>query len=282
LLAASVLNTVNAGLAIYLFFLLGWGINYDKPPLRESWSLKNDWGHLTLEQKKANDLAQVTAFNQFLAQRLNSTVSQYRALPFYDIHSRAKQWYRTYTDSKVKEYGLSLKPTLFAFFMKRISVEGYYNPFTGEGQVDKSLPAFIMPFLVCHEMAHQAGIAAEGDANLVAYAVSTATNDPVFNYSAYLNIWLYANARLYYRDSVTAKQIESQLNPLTRAQIDTLDELARKYHTEMSRISTDIFDSYLHMQNQKEGIKSYGNVTSLAWLLEQRRSNGSTRMISIP
>jgi len=282
-LAASFLRTVNAALLIYLLFFLGWGANYNKPPLHEIWGLHGDATHnMAPAERKAKDLASITAFNKFLVDKLNSTAPQYRAAPFGNINDRARAYYRVYTNSKVKENGLGIKPALFGFFLERMAVEGYYNPFTGEGQINSNLPAFIMPFLVCHEMAHQAGIAAEGDANLLAYALGTTVNDPTFNYSSYLNIWLYANTRLYHRDSITALQLESQLNPLTKAHIDTLEQINRKYHNDMARYSTDIYDSYLKMQQQKDGIRSYGSVTSAAWQLELKRKNARIAVIKIP
>ncbi len=280
-LAASVLNTINAALFIYLYFILGWGANYAKPPLREYWKLATPVEQDHAARRKADSLALI-AFNQFLVDRINTCAPHYHTLSFHEINERSKSYYRLYTDSKVRMHGLDVKYSLFGYFMERIAIDGYYNPFTGEGQITGSLPAFILPFVVCHEMAHQAGIAAEGDANLMAYALGTATNDTSFNYSCYLNIWLYANSRLYRRDSVSAKQFEGSLNALTKAHLDTLEQLAKKYNNEVSRYSSELYDGYLKMQKQKEGIRSYGNVSSSAWQLELQRKNGKGGIISIP
>jgi hypothetical protein len=283
-LAASLLNAVNTVLLVYLFFIIGWGANYYKPSLNEYWKLGPDTllaklPKADLKLKIKNDLV---AFDTFLVIQLNSYAPHYHSLPFREINKRTTSYYHDHTDSRLKKYGLGVKPTFFGYFMERLAVEGYYNPFTGEGQVDKNLPSFSMPFLISHEIAHQAGIAAEGDANLMAYALCTASGDSTFQYSAYLEIWLYTNRRLYYRDSATALRLEKQLNKLTTAHLDTLEQLARKYDNEYARYSSALFDSYLKMQDQKEGIKSYGNVSSGAWELEKRRSIKNDTMISIP
>lgn len=281
-LAASVLSAVNTVLFVYLFFIFGWGANYYKPPLREYWGLNaSDSSEInqSLEYKKRKATAALIAFDSFLVSNLNIYAPHYHHLAFKEINERAKTFYKTCTDSRVKQYGLDVKPTFFGYFMDRLAVEGYYNPFTGEGQVVSTLPAYTLPFTVCHEMAHQAGIAAEGDANLMAYALCTATDDSTFRYSGYLNIWIYANNRLFRRDSVLAKQFEAQLNKLTTAHIDTLEQISRKYNNEAAHYSTELYDNYLKMQDQKEGIRSYGNVSSSAWLLEQHRMKG---LINIP
>jgi hypothetical protein len=144
-----------------------------------------------------------------------------------------------------------------------------------------SQPLFVMPFIICHEMAHQAGIAAEGDANLLAYALCTSVNDDAFRYSAYLNLWMYANRRLYRLDSAAAGAFEKALPTITRNQIDTLEALYREYQGAMSEYTSDMYDSYLRMQ-QQEGISSYGNVVGDAWALEQKRRKTGKKNLVIP
>ena len=255
----SLLNALNVVVFVYVFFILGWGANYYKPTLRATWQLK-----------EYNDTLQLNEFDSILVMRLNQLSVKYKPLSLEQINTISRANYLMYTDAKVQGHGLEIKPTLFAFFMKRLSIDGYYNPFTGEGQVVKDIPGFMLPFVVSHEMAHQAGIAAEGDANLMAYALGELSHNVSFNYSADLNIWMYVNARLFRRDSMTAKKWEAQLNKLTQAHIDTLDEIRKLSDNDASKISGEMYDSYLKMQQQKDGIRSYGSVTVNAWLLEKK------------
>ncbi len=275
-LGRSVLGTINIMLAVYLVFLAGWGANYYKPPLAESWGLVK--GPSTREK----DSAELVRFHFFLIDKLNGYAPAYAPVALKEVNERARKYYGQYTDSRVKNYGLYLKPAIFGYFMERLAIEGYYNPFTGEGQVNSALPAFMMPFIITHEMAHQAGIAAEGDANLMAYALATATDDPTFRYSGYLNIWLYTHNRVFRRDSTLARNCEQMLNPLTRVHIDTIRLLSKAYQNDWSRYSSEIYDSYLRMQQQQEGIKSYSNVSGSAWLLEQQRLINRKPIILIP
>ncbi len=279
-LFSSLLRSLITALVLYLFFLFGWGINYYKTPLGKSWDLYVQYN--TNTQRRIVDSILLTEFNKYLVNQLNRYASGYHHANFDDINITAMSLYRKHTDSKVSAYGLAVKPTFFNYFIRRTGVEGYYNPFTGEGQIDASLPCFLLPFVTMHEMAHQAGIAAEGDANLMAYAVGTSTDDSLFRYSSYLNIWLYANNRLYRRDSALAKTFERQLNELTIRHLDTIDQLSRLYNNDIARYSSSLFDDYLKLQDQKEGIKSYGNVVSSAWQLEQKRDSGYFKTINIP
>ena len=282
----SFFQVLNNALFLYLFFIFGWGANYYKSTLPKSWGLvptDSFLQQLSREEFKQMVKTDLMTFDTFLVRRINDYAPHYRAYPLDTINRRAITYYQQHTDSRVKESGLGIKPTFFGYFMERLGIEGYYNPFTGEGQINDKLPSFVLPYLISHEMAHQAGIAAEGDANLMAYALCTATDDSSFRYSAYLQIWLYTNRRLYYRDSTAALGLEKQLNKLTLAHLDTLEEINKKSDNEYARYSSDLFDSYLKMNDQKEGIQSYGNITATAWRLEQKRfSNEPNSTIYIP
>ena len=274
------LNGVNIFLLVYIVFVVFWGANYNKQPLAKFWGLpaavRGD-----RQQRRTKDLEITVAVNRFLVGRINSTVKAYRPLSNKQINDISIAYYRGYTDCSVKDGGLGVKESLYSYLMLYMSVDGYYNPLTGEGQMNDKVPRFIMPFIICHEMAHQAGIAAEGDANLMAYAVCTHGTDDVFKYSAYLNLWLYANHRLYRYDSGLANSYERQLNKLTLKHLDTLEAVSRQYSGFLTHLTGDVYDSYLKLQHQENGIKSYGNVTREAWLLEQSRPRLG-RLIKIP
>ena len=79
---------------------------------------------------------------------------------------------------------------------------GYYNPFSGEAQVNTRVPSFLIPFTACHEIGHQIGFASESEASFAGYLAVRSGNLPVFNYSAYFDMFTYANSELYSRDSI--------------------------------------------------------------------------------
>ncbi|RYE24015.1 MAG: DUF3810 family protein [Sphingobacteriales bacterium] len=185
-------------------------------------------------------------------------------------------------DSKTKLQGLNTKASIFGYLMQHLAIQGYYNPFTGEAQVNRFLPPFMLPFVVTHEMAHQAGVAAEDDANLLAYAVGVEARDDAFNYSAYFNIWLYTNSRLRAVDSTLANKFKASLNPLSQSHIDTLRAIRRRYRGEISEYSSQLYDEYLKLHNQKDGIMSYNKVSASAWAWEQWRIAKPDSILRIP
>ncbi len=265
-LAHSVLQSVITIGTMYLLFFIGWGGNYYKPSLPSYWHLDN-----TITSGREALLA----YDSFLVDKMNVYAPHFRAKRLKQISRTAKDYYGRYTNGKTRRFGLKAKPSLFGYWMQNLGIQGYYNPFTGEAQVNKYLPPFMLPFVVSHEMAHQSGIAAEEDANLMAYVMGAQVPDSSFRYSAYFNIWLYTHARLYRIDSTEANAIKAMLNPLSVAHLDTLRAIRQRHRSDFGEYSADLYDGYLKLHNQKHGIHSYSRVASSAWAWEQQVNKDS-------
>jgi len=271
-LAQSLLNTfIFLGLS-YLLFFIGWGGNYYQPTLSRYWQLSPI--ALPVEQS-------ITTYDSFLVKRLNSLAPDYKGLNFGRTNKLAKTYYRQMVSSKTRIRGLKAKASLYGYFMQYMGIQGYYNPFTGEAQVNNMLPEFMLPFVVCHEMAHQSGIAAEDDANLLSYAICVSVKDSSFNYSGYFNLWLYTQSRLKKINAPAADELFARLNAITKAQVDTLKAIRKSYRSAFSDWCGDMYDSYLKLHNQKAGIKSYTNVVLAAYEWELSRK-GQSRQLTIP
>jgi hypothetical protein len=73
----------------------------------------------------------------------------------------------------------------------------YYNPFTGEAQLNTTIPRFLQPFIACHEVAHQLGYAKENEASFVGYLAAKGSGNALLQYSTYLDIFMHANRNLF-------------------------------------------------------------------------------------
>lgn len=260
------LRGVQILLAGYLVLLLVWGLNYEQPKLA---------GRLKLDTKSVT-ASELFLFDSFLILRLNALQPQYRALQLPHINNVAARVYQ-HQQTPVKVH---VKPSLLGNSLAYLGIEGYFNPFTGEAQTDENNPAFMQPFVVAHEMAHQTGIAAEDDANLMAYMRCMESGNPTFEYSACLNIWLYTHRRVRSYDSTRAGDLKRLLNPVTLKQLDTLRQRWMSHQTVLNDVNNFIFDLYLRMGRQTDGIGSYRNVaySALCWEKKKRTlPDGSIR-----
>ncbi|TDW96210.1 DUF3810 domain-containing protein [Dinghuibacter silviterrae] len=166
----------------------------------------------------------------------------------------------------------SIKPSMYGEWGNYMGFLGYYNPFTGEAQVNCTVPAFTLPYTACHEMAHQLGYASESEANFVGYLAAVHSTDPWFRYSAYFDLFSYANRELFLRDSAAARRNYHALDTLVRADYHTLINFLRAHRNPLEPVLNRMYDGYLKAHHQEKGIESYSEVT--AWLIAYRQKYG--------
>lgn len=250
------LLTVVMGFYLLLFVL--WGLVYEQPRLARRLGITG------MDRVSKEELI---AFDSLLVQRLNQLQPGYQSLALQQINPIAAAAYT----SRAAGIAVHAKASLLGNGMAYTGIDGYFNPFTGEAQVNGHNPHFMQPFIVAHEMAHQAGVAEEGDANLMAYITCMESRHPTLQYSACLNLWLYAHRKVRGIDSNRANTLKRQLNAVSRAQLDTLKQRQEQFHTFLDDWSAVLFDAYLKLENQKEGLGSYRSVVYSALCWERQR-----------
>ncbi|MCC6185800.1 MAG: DUF3810 family protein [Chitinophagaceae bacterium] len=257
--AIILLKATRAVLFIGLAFYLLWSALYAQPKLSTQMSLGNS--------KNINN-TMLMNFDASLIQRMNKIVSSIDSLPYAQVNNIAAAQYH---QSGIG-FPMRVKPSLFGTSLAYLGIEGYFNPFTGEAQANAHLPNFMLPFVLTHELAHQAGIAAEDDANLMAYIRCVGSKDSSFRYSAYLNIWLYTHRKVWTIDSAYADSLTASLNATSLAHLAILKKRNAIYQNFLNNWSSVLFDAFLKMGNQKDGISSYRNVAYDALLWEQQQA----------
>src|SRR6185369_11733527 len=71
----------------------------------------------------------------------------------------------------------SIKPSMIGYIGNYLGFSGYYNPFSGEAQVNTTVPSYIKPFTTCHEIGHQLGYAKENEANFAGFLSAKSSNN---------------------------------------------------------------------------------------------------------
>jgi hypothetical protein len=258
-LAMALLRMIRFFAILGIVLQLTWTALYTQKPLSEQ---------MDLTDVKGISPQMLLSFDSVLIERMNTLAPQLYAVNFVKIDSLGSHTYLRSFD----RFTLHTKSSLFGFALPYLGISGYFNPFSGEAQIDPSTPDFMMPFLVAHEMAHQMGIAAENDANLMAYIQCVASNELSFQYAAYFNLWLYLKRTVHQLDPVQARRYEARLNAITLQHSSLLKQRDLHYHTFIDDATTFIFDRFLKLNQQHEGIASYKSVvyTALAWEIKKR------------
>lgn len=247
---------------VYIYFNICWGLNYNRPGIASQ---------LNLFPTKHND-KQLAIITSILVKRVNATRlllgNKRIVLKNYDqVFEKAKNAYTStaVTFPFLHYYPVSIKRSLYGRLGNLLGFLGYYNPFTGEAQVNLTQPPFLIPFVACHEMGHQLGYASESEANFVGYLAAVNSTDTLFHYSAYFDLFNYANNELFLRDSLASKQNYQQLDPLVKQDEQELKEYWRKSDNAIEPFIKFFYDRYLKANQQHKGIQSYNEV--IDWLI---------------
>lgn len=255
---------INAGykllviaLSIYIIFNLFWGLNYNRQGSETQLDLKVEkidslWlkeidSILLLKVNKAKQIV----VNQQLAYQSKAQLFSKAML----CYKQAKEKYPF-----INYENGSVKSSMFGWLGNYLGFTGYYNPFTGEAQLNTTVPKFIMPYTTLHEMAHQLGYAKEEEANFVGYLVAVSSTDTLFQYSAYLDLFMYANRKLFFTDSVYASSLAKQLSPQVKADLKELHEFLLKHKSPIEPMIRWAYGSFLKANQQPKGITSYDEV----------------------
>lgn len=262
-------NLVVKCLWVYLIFLVFWGLNYYRYGI--GYELK-----LYPEMYSTEDLRTVTAK---LRDELNSNRRLIDSLHinYADEKTTAAQAIQLY-DSAKKNYPFlaynytDVKKMLLSDIGNFSGFLGYYNPFTGEAQVNIKVPSCTMPFTTCHEIGHQLGFASESEASFAGYLIIKSGNSPVFNYSAYFELFGFANGELFVRDSVAARQNIKLLDTLVKKDYADYRKYLKDNQNPIEPYFTKLYGNYLKAHNQPKGINSYDEV--VAWAVAYYKKYG--------
>lgn len=169
-----------------------------------------------------------------------------------------------------------------SWFLSQQYIQGYFFPFSMESNINSDMYIMNKPFTICHELAHIKGYIYEDEANYLAYLACIKSDNPVFEYSAYLQVLPYLADEL--REAVSEGFIGSDAFPKVSEQVkadaiflsqEAWDEVEAK-----SPLKTETVNSYtdsametsLKLNGVTNGMKSYGEVVLL--LLDYYSQNG--------
>jgi len=173
-------------------------------------------------------------------------------------------FHNIYVQNKKLDYRTpSVKKIIFSNLFSYLGVGGIYNPFTGEANVNMDPPDFLLPATVCHEMAHQAGIAPEDEANYVSYIVCKQHPNRFFQYSGILMAMRYAMGTLKSNNRNAYDELLGQISEGVQNDLKENRKYWSRFKNPFEKYSDRIYDQYLKANSQQAGIKSYSRMVKL-------------------
>ncbi len=248
---------------VYFVFNLLWGFNYYRVPLHKTLALERDY---TTEQLIATTKRLIAKSNA-LHRELGVADSTKVVLPYSqeEIFDMSDNGYKNleqefpqlaYHPKSIKKSGWSLGLTYMGY-------SGYYNPFSGEAQVNNLIKTYKFSVVSCHEQAHQIGYAAENEANFVATLATLHNDNTYIKYTGYIFALRYCINEIARRDMEAYEALLPTINFGILESYREMREFWASYQNPFEEFSKSFWDQFLKANNQSKGIMSYSYMVAL-------------------
>jgi len=250
-------RTIVWSAALYLMFLLTWGLNYRRVRLADA---------LTIDPARVTPAA-VKDAAILTAGKVNALHARGHADQRPDAHAidqpLAAGLERALADAGRPQAIVPGHPkrSIFDWYFQRAAVDGMTDPFFLEILESSDLLAFERPFVTAHEWSHLAGVADEGEANFIGWLACLRAS-PAAQYSG----WLFLYRELaQVSTGADRAAMSAALAAGPREDLQAVrDRIARHVSPRLSAAGWRVYDSYLKANRVEAGAASYGEVVRLA------------------
>lgn len=264
---------------IFMLHTLVYGMNYYAGDLSDD--LRMEVTGSTLDEiVEATEYYQTQANS--MADRVSRDAQGYLVAEDFDIlASRAgagfqyltyQRYFPVFAGSTVP-----VKKLGWADLYTSMGITGFTFPLTGEAAVNPQIPATVLPFTICHEMAHRMCIASERDANFAAFLSCSFNNNRQYQYSGYFMAYRYCytalvsvgrstsiDPALVMEAAEAAKRIDANVNENLRRDIAQYESFFNENENTLATSLADtVNDAYLKISGESAGLSSYGEVCDL-------------------
>lgn len=257
------------GWIVFLFLFL-WGFNYGRIPLATQLKINPQPLKLerVVEELKIRE-TKLVELRSNIPGAIPNTSFTFAALP-----DKMEDHLRQGLENQLIELGYPPTgfPTVRTGYPKgiiwRLGAIGFYNPFTGECNVDPAVHPIDRPYVMAHELAHAYGFGDEGTCNFLAYLTCKNSNHPFIQYAGIFNYWQYLYYSFRRADPANFAKYYEDLPVGLRTDVRAIEENSAAYpdfFPTSFRIAT--YDAFLRAQGVKDGFASYNQVVMLvnAW-----------------
>ena len=255
-LAGLTIDTAAIGAVLYLWFLMAWGLNYQRQPLREQLDFREE----RITRDALRTLAERTV-DSLNALHRDAHAAEWPALAETPI-ALGPAFLRVQRELALPWTAHAGRPkrTLFNFYFTRVSIDGMTGPFFLETLANGTLLPFERSATVAHEWSHLAGFADESEANFVGWLVCM-RGPAAVQYSGWLSLYGTILGALPRSDREALTQ---RLGDGPREDLRAISDRIRRYTVPAaSRAGYALYDRFLKANRVEAGVRSYGEVLRL-------------------
>lgn len=248
---------------IYVWFYLGWGMNYYRDTL------------LTRAGVESSEVEK-DVFCRFLSEytdSLNATYTLTDSISKETIQTEVKTLYSDLPE----RYGLTRprtyqrpKTVCFNWIYSSVGVLGYMGPFAAESQLNSQLQPVQYAFTYAHELAHLLSVSSEAEANYWAYTICRRSADRSTRYSAYFGIL--PNVMRNARNILSEQEYEQWTTTIDSHIITQRQQISAYWQSQFNplllSIQKTMFEALLKGNRIPSGHQNYDQVLNLIISLE--------------
>lgn len=260
----SALSTISMIVSLVAFvFVFNCGINYYRSPF-------SDYSGLKIEKYSKEQVCEVLEYiiseTNKLAEEIELDENGICVLPESYLDDATEAMKKLAKDFPVMNaYYPNAKPVaILSPLWCYTKIVGMFVPFTMEANFNTCDTPESIGHNICHELSHLTGFMREDEANFVSY-IACRESDSVYlrfsGYQATMNHLL----NTYYSEVEYEEflRVYSLISPIIVAHNENSSEYWSKYDTPVAEVSNAINDTYLKINNQTDGTKSYGRMADL-------------------
>lgn len=264
---------------IFMLHTLVYGMNYYAGDLADD--IRMDVSGCTLDE-----IVEATEYYQSQANTMANQLSRdasgnLASADFDTLAARADSGFRYLTYNRYFPVfagsTLPVKKLGWANMYSSMGITGFTFPLTGEAAVNPQVPASVLPFTMCHEMAHRMCIANERDANFAAFLSCSFNPNMQYQYSGYFMAYRYCytalvsvgkstsiDPSLVMQAASAASRIDANVNANLRHDMEQYDAFFANHRDPVAtNLADTINDAYLKASGEVSGLASYGQVCDL-------------------
>lgn len=260
----SILQILQYVALVYTAFMILWGFHYNRDGIQERMNFEVQYYDENALYELALDLTDEA--NALRNEQLEDENGVMRTNGNYrSVFARASEGYDEIAQTYAFLGGFygKPKPIKASEWLSYTGITGIYFPFTAEANVNINVPDLLLPATTLHEMAHQRGVAPEDEANFIAYVTSCVHPDADFRYSGTVLALIHTVAALESSNPELSSQIRSHYSEGLKRDLTAYNQFWKPYEGSINEIATDVNDAYLKVNNQSDGVKSYGMMVDL-------------------
>lgn len=271
--AAAVL--AKAAALLLLIFTLNCGINYHRLTFSERAGF----------EIRESSVEELVMFCEQLVEELNEAAEEITVdsegdfVLDMDVEEEAVKAMEAAAEEypELAGYYPQAKPVLGYWLLSYQQLQGIYSPFTVEANYNGDMPDQDKPSTICHELSHLRGFMREDEANFIAYLACRASDSAAFRYSGALLAYLHSGNALYRQDPESFLRVREKLCDQAVHDLMAHNAYWNSYEGTVAEVADKVNDTYLRVNAQADGTKSYGRMVDLllAWNRERGADNGN-------